>query len=133
MLKAMGKKIFIILPVIFFLDLTSEYINPYPANIFFVLKMFSALYVYFCIYSNALETCTFTMEGNTMNTDQTAPRSSLIWVHSICKIGVINLRLRGHWFEHHHKGTVLSPWARHFILCLVQFQPEKHPDMTQNC
>ena len=99
MLKVMGKKVFTILPLNFFYNLISEYINPSSANIFFVLKVFSALYVYFfCIYSNALETCTFTMEGNTMNTDQTAPRSSLIWVHSVCKTGVIDLRLRGHWF-----------------------------------
>ena len=29
-------------------------------------------------------------------------------------------------------GTVLRPRARHFILCLVQFQPRKTcPDMTE--
>ena len=31
------------------------------------------------------------------------------------------------------KGTMLSTWARHFILCFVLVQPRKtgkHPDMT---
>ena len=27
------------------------------------------------------------MEANTMNPDQTAPKSSLIWVHIVCNIG----------------------------------------------
>ena len=30
-------------------------------------------------------------------------------------------------------GTVLCPWAWHFILCLVLVQPWKtHPNMTEN-
>ena len=28
----------------------------------------------------------FTMEANTMNPDQTAPNSSLIWVHIVCNL-----------------------------------------------
>ena len=30
---------------------------------------------------------TFIMDANTMNPDQTAPWSSLIWVHIVCNIG----------------------------------------------
>ena len=29
--------------------------------------------------------------------------------------------------------TVLCPWARHFILCLVLVQSRKWPNMTENC
>ena len=38
--------------------------------------------------------------------------------------GVVGLSLTG--------GTVLCPWARHFILCLVLVQPRKtFPDITE--
>ena len=38
------------------------------------------------IHSNSLKNY-FTMEANTINSDQTAPKgSSLIWVHIVCNI-----------------------------------------------
>ena len=40
-----------------------------------------------CIHSNSLKN-DLTMEANTINSDQNAPKgSSLIWVHIVCSIG----------------------------------------------
>ena len=50
------------------------YINPYSANIF-VKKILSAYY-FCCVNSNALQN-TFSMEANTMNPDQTAPKGAV--------------------------------------------------------
>ena len=51
---------------------------------FFVLKIFSAFYVCY-VYIQEHFRLDFFVEVNTMNPDQTAPKSSLIWVHIVWK------------------------------------------------
>ena len=44
----------------------------------------SSVYVVCWIFLQTFQTC-FCIQANSVDPDQTVPRSSLIWVHTVCK------------------------------------------------
>ena len=88
-------------------------VNPYPATIFFLLKMLSAFYVY-CKYSSALQV-DLIMEANNMDSDQTAPKGQKELRGSNFDIFLLSLEGREDPSEYFYKWAIIDPPAKRHL------------------